>query len=144
MKTLKTIIKAFAFLNKSKQEENSFDFGFTQKDIEAQLKLMIMLLTIVFSSLINNVYASGENNLNEQIEETVKFRNGELSLLKDKTDFVKVSFKINEAGQLDILQMNYSNEVIKNQLVEHLKEIKISGSVDLNEVHNYNFSFIKK
>jgi len=35
---LKNIIKAFTFLNRSK-ENDSFDFGLTQKDIETQLNL---------------------------------------------------------------------------------------------------------
>ena len=106
------------------------------------MKASLIIIAVFFSTL-TNIYASGGNNLNEQIEETVKFEQGELPLQNEKTDFVKISFKINEEGQLELLQMNYSNKRIKDKLVEHLKEIKISGSIDLNEVHNYNFSFVK-
>ena len=108
------------------------------------MKTVLVTIAIVFSSLISNVYANSGNNLNEQIHQTVKFENGSLNIEKDKAEFVRISFKINEDGQLEILEMNYSNEEIKTQVEKQLKEIKIYGIVDINEVFYYNFSFIKR
>jgi len=70
-------------------------------------------------------------------------KKNELTLSLNKTEFVKVSFKINETGGVEILEMNYSNEEIKIQLLEKLSKIKINEGHDSEEVYNYNFTFKK-
>jgi hypothetical protein len=106
------------------------------------MKTVLVTIAIIFSSLINNTYANGGNNLNNQIREKVKLES--LHIEKNKTEFVRVSFTINEEGQVTILEMNYSNEEIKNQLIKQLKGMVVLGSIDIHKVHNYNFSFIKR
>jgi hypothetical protein len=106
------------------------------------MKTTFLTIAIIFSSFINSSYANDGNNLNEQIKETVKLES--LHIEKNKTEFVRISFTIDEEGQVIILEMNYSNEEIKNQLINQLKGMEIFGSIDINKVHNYNFSFIKK
>ncbi|MBL4593705.1 MAG: hypothetical protein JKX68_07830 [Flavobacteriales bacterium] len=103
------------------------------------MKTVLVTVAIIFSSAFTNVY--GGNNLKEQINETVKFKS--LNIEKNKTEFVRISFKINEEGQVTILEMNYSNEKVKNQLIKQLKGMKIYGIIDINEVYSYKFSFIK-
>ena len=107
------------------------------------MKTLLVSLAIIFSSLISNVYANGGNELNEKLEETVTFENGVLPLEKNQTDFVKVSFKINKEGKLEILEMNYSDEEIKNLLINKLSEITFNDKQTSNEIYNYNFSFKK-
>ena len=106
------------------------------------MKTILISIAIIFSSVFTNVY--GGNNLNEQINQTVKFENGSLNIEKDRAEFVRISFKINDDGQVEILEINYSNEEIKTQLIEQLKGMKIHGTIDINEVFHYNFSFIKR
>jgi hypothetical protein len=108
------------------------------------INTLILSIIIVSSSLINNAYASGEYNLQDQIKETVKFKHGELPMEKSKENFVKVSFTINKVGRLEILNLNYSDEKIKDLLIEKLSEIIIKGNFNSEEVHNYNFSFINR
>ena len=106
------------------------------------IKTVLVTIAIIFSLLISNVYAAGGgNNLNDQIKETVKLES--LHINKNTTEFVRVSFKINADGHVEILEMNYSNEAIKNQLIQQLKKMTIYGSIDIQEVYNYKFSFIK-
>jgi hypothetical protein len=108
------------------------------------MNAMILAIVIVFSSLINNSYASGGNDLQDKIKETVKFENGELQMENSNANFVKVSFTINKEGRLEILNMNYSDEKIKALLIEKLSEIIIEDYFNSEEVHFYNFSFIKR
>lgn len=107
------------------------------------LKTILTLIAIVGSSFIGKSYAISGPELNEKIEEAVKFKNGALSLEKNTTDFVKVSFRINEEGRIEVLALNYSDENIKSQLINKLSKIKIEDNQDLEKVYNYNFSFKK-
>lgn len=106
------------------------------------MKTLFVTIAIIISSLINNTYAHGGNNLNEQIKETVKFDG--LTIEKNKTEFVRVSLRINEEGEISPIETNYSNEEVKNQLLEELKGVKIQGSVDTDKVYYYNFKFKKQ
>jgi hypothetical protein len=107
------------------------------------LKIILVAITILISSLINISYARGGVGIENKLEETIKFTNGSLALEKNQTEFVKVSFRINKEGTLDILQLNYSNEKIKNQLLSKLSEIVVEDSNNSKEVYNYNFLFKK-
>ena len=107
------------------------------------MKTIILTVAILTSSLINAVQATKTVNMNELLEESVTFDNS-LNLKKDQTEFVRISFKINKDGQIEILDMNYSNSLIKDQLVKQIKSLTINGIVDINETYYYNFSFKKK
>ncbi|MBL4592568.1 MAG: hypothetical protein JKX68_01990 [Flavobacteriales bacterium] len=107
------------------------------------LKTILTLVAIVGSSFIGKSYAISGIELNEKIEEVVKFKNGVLSLEKNRTDFVKVSFRINKEGRIEILALNYSDEKIKMHLINKLSKIKIEDSHDVEKIYNYNFSFKK-
>ncbi len=105
------------------------------------IKILLTMLAISSSALLNHSYALSGQELNKKIEETVKFENGALSLEKNYTDFVRVSFRINDEGKIEVLDLNFSNEKIKTQLIDKLAEIKIVGDYDSNQVYNYKFSF---
>ena len=107
------------------------------------LKTILTLIAIVGSSFIGKSYAISVPELNEKIEEVVKFKNGALSLEKNRMDFVKISFRINEEGRIEVLALNYSDENIKSQLINKLSKIKVEDNHDGEKVYNYNFSFKK-
>jgi hypothetical protein len=107
------------------------------------MKTLIITIALLGSLLFNSAYAGGRINMNEKLEKTVTFENGVLPLEKNQTDFVKVSFKINNEGKLEILEMNYSDEEIKNLLINKLSEITFNDKQTSKEVYNYNFSFKK-
>tara|TARA_B100000809_G_scaffold151660_1_gene149001 strand:- start:230 stop:556 length:327 start_codon:yes stop_codon:yes gene_type:complete len=108
------------------------------------MKTIILILAILISSLYNLSFANSSSSLNKRIEEKIIFNNGVLNLEKDKIEFVRISFKINAEGRIEILEMNYSNEKIKNLLVKQLLEVNIFESIDENETHNYHFTFKKQ
>lgn len=107
------------------------------------MKTLLLTLTIIGSSLLNQSFGKDPMNLNKKLHEAVIFENKELHLEKNKLEFVKISFKINKTGKIEILEMNYSDELIKSSLVKKLTEIKIKEEFDINKIYNYNFTFKK-
>ena len=107
------------------------------------MKTIILSITLLIISLTNNSYATCPNNMNGIIEEIVKFENGELTLEKNQAAFVKVSFKIDEQGNIMVLEINYSDESIKNKLIQKLSSLNLYSLNDCKEVFNYNFTFKK-
>jgi len=45
---------------------------------------------------------------------------------------------------VEVLEINYSDEAIKSQLIEKLSEMKVEEEHDSEKVYNYNFTFMKK
>ena len=107
------------------------------------MKTLAVVLAILGSSVFSSSYAIGPINMNEKLDEVVRFENNELPIKTSATEFVKVSFKINDEGKVEVLEMNYSDEKIKTQLVKKLSEMKVEEKHDSEEVYNYNFTFKK-
>jgi len=100
----------------------------------------LLLSTFCF----NSGYSNEAINMKEVLEESLRFKNEGLNLEKNKTLFVKVSFRINELGTIEVLNANYSNKTLKEQLVEKLESLHFDGIVDVEKIYYYNFTFIKK
>lgn len=107
------------------------------------MKTLVVAVAILGSSLFNSSFAGNNLNIDDELKKVVKFENNKLPIEKNETEFVKVSFVINESGKVEILEMNYSDESIKSQLIEKLSEIKMDQNHNSDEVYNYNFTFKK-
>ena len=107
------------------------------------MKTLAITLAILGSSLFNTSSAKGTIDINNELKKVVKFDNNKLSIDKNETAFVKVSFKINMEGEVDILEMNYSDENIKSQLIKKLSKMKIKKNHNTERIYNYNFTFKK-
>lgn len=108
------------------------------------MKTLAITIAILTSGIINNTYAGGGNfNIKDKLQKVVKFENNKLPIEKNKTAFVKVSFKIDAHGKIDIVEVNYSDEVLKEQLMKKLNQLKIEEQHDENKVYYYNFTFKK-
>lgn len=107
------------------------------------MKTLLITIAIIGSAILNNSYGKETININEKLQEVIIFENKELNLEKNQLEFVKISFKINDTGEIEILEMNYSDELIKTRLIKKLSEIKIVEEYDSNKVYNYNFTFKK-
>ena len=108
------------------------------------MKTLAIAFVILGSSLFNNTYAKGNLTIKEQLKKVVKFENNQLAIDKNETEFVKVSFKINEEGKIQIIDANYSNEIIKEQLIQKLNALTINEQHDIEQVYYYNFTFQKR
>ena len=82
-------------------------------------------------------------NMKEKLDNVIKFENNSLPIEANETAFVRVSFKVNELGKIEVLASNYSDENIKQQLMEKLNEITVDNKHDVDEVYYYNFIFKK-
>lgn len=108
------------------------------------MKTLAIAVVILGSSLFNSIYAKGNLTIKEQIKEVVKFENDQLAVEKNKTEFVKVSFKIDEDGKVQIIEANYSDENVKKQLTQKLNALTIKEQHDVEKVYYYNFTFKKR
>lgn len=105
------------------------------------MRLILITAAIAISSFGNPTHATVKSELTQKIE-SISLDSGIIEPTdRDHDDFVSVSFSLDDQGRIVLHEMNYSNETLKNQLVNKLKEIKISGNDDPNEVYNYKFSF---
>ena len=107
------------------------------------MKTLAVIVAIFGSSIFSSTYAKGPLNMNEKLDEVVRFENNELPIKTNETEFVKVSFKINESGKLEVLEMNYSDEKIKAELINKLSKMKVDEDHNSEKVYNYNFTFKK-
>ncbi|NQX98003.1 MAG: hypothetical protein HRT73_09005 [Flavobacteriales bacterium] len=107
------------------------------------MKTIILVVAILGSGLVNNIMAKGNLNIKEKLKKVVKFENNKLPIENNKTEFVRVSFKIDVAGKVEVLAANYSNKIMKQVLMEKLAEIKVDESHNPEKVYNYKFTFKK-
>lgn len=103
----------------------------------------VLVVASVLCSTIFSSYATGTSNVTEKLTEAVKFESNSLPISKNETAFVKVSFKVNQQGKIEVLATNYSDENIKQQLMKKLNEITVENQHDVDEVYYYNFTFKK-
>jgi hypothetical protein len=89
------------------------------------MKVLAIAVAILGSSFFNSSSAKGTTDINNELKKVVKFDKNQLEIEKNETAFVKVSFKINEEGEIEVLEMNYSDEKIKSQLIKKLSKLKI-------------------
>ena len=107
------------------------------------MKTIIISIAILSASLFNSSYANGNNAMDKVLEKGISFKNGELSINKNQSEFVRVGFRINKEDKIEILETNSSNEFIKEQLLEQLTTLTLFGSLDVKKIYNYTFTFKK-
>ena len=108
------------------------------------MKTIILTLAILSASIFNYSYANGNNAMDKVLEKGISFKDGELAINKNQSEFVRVSFRINKDYKIEIIETNSSNEFIKEQLLEKLTTLTLFGALDIEKVYSYNFTFNKK
>ena len=108
------------------------------------MKTIIISIAIFSASIFNYSYANGNNAMDKVLEKGISFKNGELSISTKQNEFVRVSFRINKEDKIEIIETNSSNEIIKEQLLEKLTKLSLFGSLDVEKVYIYNFTFKKQ
>lgn len=107
------------------------------------MKTIAITLAILGSSLINTSSGKETLDINSELKKVINFNENKLKMERNHTAFVRVSFQFNEDGEVEILEMNYSDENVKSQLIEKLSKMKINKNQNNNETYNYNFKFKK-
>ena len=108
------------------------------------MKTIIISIAILSASIFNYSYANGNNGMEKILEKGISFKNGELAIDKNQNEFVRVSFRVNEKNKIEIIETNSSNEFIKEKLLEKLTTLTLFGSLDIEKVYFYNFTFKKQ
>ena len=89
------------------------------------MKTLTLVLAILGSSMFSFCAAKDNLDIENELKKVVKFEQNQLQIKQNKTAFVRVSFKFNKAGKIEIININYSDENVKSQLINKLSEIKI-------------------
>ena len=74
------------------------------------MKTLVIAVAILGSGLFNTSSATGTLDINNELKKVVKFDKNQLQIEKNETAFVKVSFKINGVGEVEVLEVNYSDK----------------------------------
>ena len=73
------------------------------------MKTIILTLAILSASIFNYSYANGNNDMDKVLEKGISFKDGELAINKNQSEFVRVSFRINKDYKIEIIETNSSN-----------------------------------
>lgn len=103
------------------------------------IALFVSILFMGYSSTVN----AGNAEVKEELKKVIKFENNKLPIEKNEAAFVKVSFKIDRNGKIQILEANYSDVAVKEALVNKLDQVQINEAVRPDEIYYYNFVFKK-
>lgn len=103
----------------------------------------IFLFTLGVALCASSV-ASSTGELKAALKEKVNFNETSLPIEKNSVHFVRVSFRINEDGQIHILEANYSNSEVKELLFQKLSQINLSEIPFKDDVYYYEFTFRKE
>ena len=104
-------------------------------------KVIILIVMGLFT--ISSSFAASDPALAEEISQKVKINLSSITLDEYKADFVQVRFKIYD-GLIKIVQIEASQTELKELIINELKEIHIITPYSESEVHNFNFTFVKK
>ncbi|MBL1231212.1 MAG: hypothetical protein COA31_000680 [Flavobacteriales bacterium] len=105
---------------------------------------MKKVLFITASALLAlNIYAKNHPSVQKKFEKELKFEANQFLIEKNQTEFVKISFKIDEAGKVKILEANYSNEKLMKETYKQLSILRFENQQNNDDVYYYNFTFKK-
>ena len=105
------------------------------------MKTIIITIAIFSATIFSYSHAYGSNPMNKFIEKGISFSNSEFP--NNKSDFVRVSFRINKENKIEIIDTNSSNEIIKGQLLDKLSKLTLLEAIDTEKIYFYNFTFNK-
>ena len=106
-----------------------------------KLKIELTATIIIGFSFFGKTYAINNKDLINKIDKVVKLKANSIRLEIDKPSYVRLSFRINEEGKLEIFGLNYSDENLKSKLITKLSEIKFEDNQDSEKIYHYNFTF---
>lgn len=107
------------------------------------MKTTIVIAAILSSLLFEDAKAGDRTELRAKIEQTINSNIGDIPLKPGSREQVRVSFKVNVDGSIEILAIDFSDEGIKNAFVEKLSHMNLGLGSDPNEVFYYQFLFEK-
>lgn len=105
------------------------------------MKKIVFITTAALLAL--NIFASNNPSVQKKFEKELKFEANQFLIKKNQTEFVKISFKIDEAGKVKILEANYSNEKLMKETYKQLSALHFDNQQNSDDIYYYNFTFKK-
>ncbi len=106
------------------------------------MKKLFLLSTCITLFLVSS--ASSTEDLKSLLKERVTFDKTALPIEKNSVHFVRVSFKVDENGLINILEANYSNGEIKELLFKKLSQVNLKEISFKEDIYYYEFTFRKE
>ncbi len=100
----------------------------------------ILSCLVTFNSHATSISPDANNLLKKELSQKLHFDLNNFDL-QDNRAFVRASFSVNEAGTIEVQDMNYSNEELKNELVKQLDKITVEQDIEVGKVYYCNFTF---
>ena len=107
------------------------------------MKTLTLIVILLFSFTSSNAQEIKSKELKTEISNIVSIEKDKLPEDMNKTEFVILSFKVNENGKINVLDMNYSNEIIKKMLIGKLSNAIIKNKFISSKIHYYKILFKK-
>lgn len=104
-----------------------------------------VILSIFLSATgLTHAAETEHNDIKQRVEQKIMDETNELlSITEGAKEIVRVSLSVDEDGRLTVLESDYSNESLKNEVVSKLHEIEMNDSYSKSEVYYFQFSFEK-
>ena len=113
-----------------------------KKQTIQKMKTILLTAAILISGLTGvNAHEVKKADLKKQIENTIVYDEVFDLMETENKALVRLSLTIDENGNVRVLDTNYSNESVKNELVEKLVEMKVDESLRSNETYTFEFLF---
>ena len=90
-----------------------------------------------------NIFANNHPSVQKKFEKELKFEANQFLIEKNQTEFVKISFKIDENGKVKIIDANYSNEKLLKETYKQLSMLHFENQHNSDDIYYYNFTFKK-
>ncbi|KJS06398.1 MAG: hypothetical protein VR77_05195 [Flavobacteriales bacterium BRH_c54] len=105
------------------------------------MKKIVFITTAALVAL--NIFANNHPSVQKKFEKELRFEANQFLIEKNQTEFVKISFKIDEAGKVKILEANYSNEKLMKETYKQLSILRFENQQNNDDIYYYNFTFKK-
>lgn len=106
------------------------------------MKTLILTAAILISGLTKTQALDlKKSDLKSTIETTIVYDELFELMNTEKKALVRISLTVNENGKIQVLETNYSNELVKNSLIEKLTELDVADDLKTDDVYAFEFIF---
>jgi plastocyanin domain-containing protein len=106
------------------------------------MNTIILTTALLTATIFHGEKATVKADVKHKIEQSLNFNEVNLPLQQNQRGLVRVGLQLDENGQLQIVEANYSHLELKNILADRLAEIDLDG-ITSDEVFYFEFHFEK-
>jgi hypothetical protein len=108
------------------------------------MKTIVLTAAILISGMTSvNAHEKSKKDLKTQIENTIVYDDIFELMDSENKALERLSLTIDENGTIEVHDTNYSNKLVKDELVEKIKQMEIDESQISEESYMFEFLFEK-